>query len=73
MTPVVRPLPRTPPCSTSAAPPAASAVTPAELAELIRVRALARYGVDCTVGIAANPLLARRGRAGTDRRARRHA
>ncbi|WP_372458469.1 DNA polymerase Y family protein [Streptomyces sichuanensis] len=32
---------------------------PAELAELLRVRTLARYGVDCTVGIAANPMLAR--------------
>lgn len=31
----------------------------AELAALVRVRALARYGVDCTVGVAANPLLAR--------------
>ncbi|MGP3984424.1 DNA polymerase Y family protein [Streptomyces sp. KR80] len=29
------------------------------LAELVRVRALARYGVDCTIGVAANPLLAR--------------
>ncbi|MCC3777631.1 hypothetical protein [Streptomyces sp. UNOB3_S3] len=32
---------------------------PAELAVLLRVRALARYGADCTVGIAANPTLAR--------------
>ncbi|MEU7136147.1 hypothetical protein [Streptomyces sp. NPDC046261] len=32
---------------------------PAWLAELLRVRALARYGVDCTVGIAGNPMLAR--------------
>ncbi|AEW93295.1 MULTISPECIES: DNA polymerase Y family protein [Streptomycetaceae] len=31
----------------------------AELAALIRVRALARYGVDCTVGVAGNPMLAR--------------
>lgn len=31
----------------------------AGLAALIRVRALARYDVDCTVGVAANPLLAR--------------
>ncbi|WP_043240461.1 DNA polymerase Y family protein [Streptomyces violaceusniger] len=31
----------------------------AGLAEIVRVRALARYGVDCTVGVAANPLLAR--------------
>ncbi|MFC0601600.1 DNA polymerase Y family protein [Streptomyces palmae] len=31
----------------------------AELAALLRVRALARYGVDCTVGVAVNPLLAR--------------
>ncbi|PWI42321.1 hypothetical protein [Streptomyces sp. ICBB 8177] len=33
--------------------------TAAELAALIRVRALARHGTDCTVGVAANPLLAR--------------
>ncbi|MCQ4083269.1 hypothetical protein NGB36_22350 [Streptomyces sp. RB6PN25] len=33
--------------------------TPAELAALIRVRSLARYGIDCTIGVAANPLLAR--------------
>ncbi|MFD8994062.1 DNA polymerase Y family protein [Streptomyces abikoensis] len=32
---------------------------PAELATLLRVRALARYGADCTVGIASNPTLAR--------------
>ncbi|MBB4894920.1 DNA polymerase-4 [Streptomyces olivoverticillatus] len=32
---------------------------PAELAALLRVRALARYGADCTVGIAGNPMLAR--------------
>ncbi|GAA2723022.1 DNA polymerase Y family protein [Streptomyces luteosporeus] len=32
---------------------------PAELADLLRVRTLARYGVDCTIGIAANPMLAR--------------
>ncbi|WP_439145265.1 DNA polymerase Y family protein [Streptantibioticus silvisoli] len=31
----------------------------AGLGALIRVRALARYDVDCTVGVAANPLLAR--------------
>ncbi|MBB5936292.1 DNA polymerase-4 [Streptomyces zagrosensis] len=31
----------------------------AELASIVRVRALARHGVDCTVGVAANPLLAR--------------
>lgn len=31
----------------------------AGLAEIVRVRALARYGVDCTIGVAANPLLAR--------------
>jgi DNA polymerase-4 len=31
----------------------------AELAALIRVRALARYGVDCTIGVGGNPLLAR--------------
>ncbi|MFE6885576.1 hypothetical protein [Streptomyces sp. NPDC057702] len=31
----------------------------AELARIVRVRALARHGVDCTVGVAANPLLAR--------------
>ncbi|MEU3960839.1 hypothetical protein AB0F42_13585 [Streptomyces buecherae] len=31
----------------------------AELAGIVRVRALARHGVDCTVGVAANPLLAR--------------
>ncbi|WHX21845.1 hypothetical protein QFW82_34885 [Streptomyces malaysiensis subsp. malaysiensis] len=31
----------------------------AGLAEIVRVRALAWYGVDCTVGVAANPLLAR--------------
>lgn len=29
------------------------------LATLIRVRALARYGADCTIGVAGNPLLAR--------------
>ena len=29
------------------------------LAEMIRVRALARHGADCTIGVAANPLLAR--------------
>lgn len=29
------------------------------LAEMIRVRALARHGTDCTIGVAANPLLAR--------------
>ncbi|WP_314173083.1 DNA polymerase Y family protein [Streptomyces winkii] len=29
------------------------------LARLIRLRALARYGTDCTVGVAVNPLLAR--------------
>ncbi|TVL90603.1 hypothetical protein CD790_21865 [Streptomyces sp. SAJ15] len=29
------------------------------LAGIVRVRALARYGVDCTIGVAANPLLAR--------------
>ncbi|MEU5052185.1 hypothetical protein [Streptomyces sp. NPDC021096] len=32
---------------------------PEELAELLRVRTLARYGVDCTIGIAGNPMLAR--------------
>ncbi|MEU1376999.1 hypothetical protein ABZ442_25585 [Streptomyces triculaminicus] len=32
---------------------------PAGLAELLRVRTLARYGADCTVGIAGNPMLAR--------------
>ncbi|GHF40919.1 hypothetical protein GCM10010218_22920 [Streptomyces mashuensis] len=32
---------------------------PAGLAALLRVRVLARCGVDCTVGIGANPLLAR--------------
>ncbi|MEU7167814.1 hypothetical protein AB0A70_24760 [Streptomyces morookaense] len=32
---------------------------PQELAALLRVRALARYGADCTVGIGANPMLAR--------------
>ncbi|MGP4003778.1 DNA polymerase Y family protein [Streptomyces sp. 8N706] len=31
----------------------------AGIAALVRVRALARYGADCTIGIAANPLLAR--------------
>ncbi|WP_435241409.1 DNA polymerase Y family protein [Streptomyces cucumeris] len=31
----------------------------AGLAGIVRVRALARYGVDCTVGVAANPMLAR--------------
>ncbi|MGP3926996.1 DNA polymerase Y family protein [Streptomyces sp. 8N616] len=31
----------------------------AGIAALVRVRALARYGVDCTIGVAANPLLAR--------------
>ncbi|KAF4406228.1 DNA polymerase Y family protein [Streptomyces lycii] len=31
----------------------------AEIAALVRVRALARYGTDCTIGVAANPLLAR--------------
>ncbi|MBO8185552.1 DNA polymerase Y family protein [Streptomyces spirodelae] len=30
-----------------------------ELARLVRLRALALYGVDCTVGVAAGPLLAR--------------
>ncbi|MEW2415610.1 hypothetical protein AB0953_18085 [Streptomyces sp. NPDC046866] len=30
-----------------------------ELAALIRVRALARYGVDCAIGAAGNPMLAR--------------
>ncbi|MDK1475671.1 helix-hairpin-helix domain-containing protein [Streptomyces sp. 549] len=33
--------------------------TAAELAEMLRVRSLARHGVDCTVGVAGNPLLAR--------------
>ncbi len=33
--------------------------TAEELADLIRVRALARYGVDCTIGVAVNPVLAR--------------
>ncbi|MGD9484439.1 hypothetical protein WDH52_14475 [Streptomyces sp. TRM70308] len=33
--------------------------TAPELAELVRVRALAHYAVHCTVGAAANPLLAR--------------
>lgn len=33
--------------------------TGVELAALVRVRALARYGADCTIGVAANPLLAR--------------
>lgn len=33
--------------------------TAAELAEVLRVRSLARHGVDCTVGVAGNPLLAR--------------
>ncbi len=33
--------------------------TSAELAALLRVRTLARYGADCTIGVAANPLLAR--------------
>lgn len=32
---------------------------PQELATLLRVRALARYGADCTVGIGGNPMLAR--------------
>ncbi|MEU5837838.1 helix-hairpin-helix domain-containing protein [Streptomyces diacarni] len=31
----------------------------AELAQLVRLRALARHGTDCTVGVAASPLLAR--------------
>ncbi|MET8677471.1 hypothetical protein ABZW18_07750 [Streptomyces sp. NPDC004647] len=31
----------------------------AGIAALVRVRALARYDVDCTIGVAANPLLAR--------------
>ncbi|MEU4968369.1 DNA polymerase Y family protein [Streptomyces smyrnaeus] len=31
----------------------------AELARLVRLRALALYGADCTVGVAASPLLAR--------------
>ncbi|MGP3978700.1 DNA polymerase Y family protein [Streptomyces sp. 8N114] len=31
----------------------------AELARLVRLRALALYGVDCTIGVAASPLLAR--------------
>jgi len=31
----------------------------AELARLVRTRSLALYGVDCTVGVAGNPLLAR--------------
>ncbi|MDX6330705.1 MAG: hypothetical protein QOI83_3088 [Streptomycetaceae bacterium] len=31
----------------------------AGLAALVRVRALARYGADCTIGVGANPLLAR--------------
>ncbi|KUJ67336.1 DNA polymerase [Streptomyces albus subsp. albus] len=39
----------------------------AGLAELLRVRALARYGVDCTVGVAVNPLLARMAAAGYPR------
>lgn len=30
-----------------------------EMARLIRLRALALYGTDCTIGVAANPLLAR--------------
>ena len=33
--------------------------TPGELAVMLRVRALARYGADCTIGVAANPSLAR--------------
>ncbi len=33
--------------------------TAGELGTLLRVRALARYGADCTVGVAANPSLAR--------------
>ncbi|GAB2633129.1 hypothetical protein GCM10027168_74570 [Streptomyces capparidis] len=32
---------------------------PEELAELVRVRAFARYGVTCAVGVAPNPMLAR--------------
>ncbi|MFI9722543.1 hypothetical protein ACIHFE_23270 [Streptomyces sp. NPDC052396] len=32
---------------------------PAQLATLLRVRALARYETDCTLGVAANPMLAR--------------
>jgi DNA polymerase-4 len=32
---------------------------PGELAALLRVRTLARYGTDCTIGVAANPSLAR--------------
>ncbi|MEV4871080.1 DNA polymerase thumb domain-containing protein [Streptomyces syringium] len=32
---------------------------PAELAGILRVRSLAHYSVDCTVGIAGNPMLAR--------------
>ncbi|GGU55834.1 DNA polymerase Y family protein [Streptomyces lavendofoliae] len=32
---------------------------PAELAAVIRVRALARYGVDCVIGAGPNPMLAR--------------
>lgn len=31
----------------------------AELAALVRIRALARHDTDCTIGVAANPLLAR--------------
>lgn len=30
-----------------------------ELARMVRVRALARYGLECTVGVAASPMLAR--------------
>ncbi|CAM5580548.1 DNA polymerase Y family protein [Streptomyces tanashiensis] len=33
--------------------------TPAELASVIRVRALALYGVDCVIGAGPNPMLAR--------------
>lgn len=33
--------------------------TAGELAALLRVRALARYGADCAIGVAANPSLAR--------------
>ncbi|MFI8292571.1 DNA polymerase thumb domain-containing protein [Streptomyces sp. NPDC085614] len=33
--------------------------TPTELASVVRVRALALYGVDCAVGVGPNPMLAR--------------
>lgn len=59
VTPVVQPVPRDAAFADVAGSLRYFGCDAAQLARWVRVRALARYGTDCTVGVAANPLLAR--------------